>query len=192
MRHGMILMGILALAVVCGAGCGHSTIVFVPQDVINTGGQGDNAQAQLDVDIVCVDNDAVEAIPELKTGALSSRTWFTWRATEQNKIRAAFAADEIYSLRQEAGNKESGHSVYSTRVGDPLVSRRISDRERIAVDIHHPQVFDKHAKILVFGRFHNGTGGLADVQPVMIDPPPSWGKEIVIQVGRQGMSRERD
>lgn len=178
-RASVLLCGFLLASLV---GCGSHTVAFQVDDVINTGGKGPAARDQLDVDIIAVTPEDDEAFPELADGTWYSDDWFAAR-DQGNDPRVRKLAKRIYALR----NGESGPN--DVLKGQALVSGRDTNDTRRTVEIKHPAPMGKRSAIVIYGRFHDGQGGLADVPPVVIQPPPGWNKDILISVGPTGMTR---
>lgn len=179
-----VAAGAAAALAVWAVGCGRYTVRFEVADVINAWGE-DLTRSQLDVDIVCVTSDVAEKLPELADGRLRSDEWFRLRDTNDAKL-APIPASRIYALRRGRS------SEYDTWCGDSLLSAR--DRQdggnTSEVRIRHPQPGNRHAAIVIYGRF-NAQTGLAKTAPVVIQPPPGWldDDEILIKVGRTSLRR---
>ena len=77
-------------------------------------------------------------------------------------------------------------------VGPPLVSGRETNQPQRVVHVRHKQVLSGDSAIVIFGRFHDGQGGLLNAPPVIIKPPPAWNDENVIGVGRAELERLDD
>lgn len=160
------------------AGCGKYTITFQPGDVINDGGKGDSAREMLDVDIICLTKSDAKDFPELAEGTMRSQEWFSARDGDDQRLRKL--DKRIYALR--AG--ESSHK--DKLVGPPLASGREGGRE-VTLRLTHPQAFASESAFVIFGRFHDGEGGMKNTRPVLIRPLPNWDTDILIGVGRDNM-----
>ncbi|MGD8450404.1 MAG: hypothetical protein PVJ57_01180 [Phycisphaerae bacterium] len=174
----------MAALLLGGVGCGHYTITFQVEDVINDGGKGDSAAEQLNVDVVCLTKKDAADFPELADGTWWSRDWFA--ARDQNDQRLRKLDKRIFALR----NGQPG--PHDTLKGPPLVSGRRTDRHEFSISFQHPQSLASESAIVIYGRFHDGKGGILNTQPVLIHPLPAWDKEIVIGVGRTGLERLAD
>jgi len=162
-------------------GCGHYTIVFEVEEVINTDANNpgdDRTRDQLAVDIVCLTKEDVRNHREIANGTMRAKAWFAARDRDNEKI--TIAAERIYALRP------GERSAYDTPVGDSLLSVRESGKSRIEVSIHHPQSLVSAAWIAIYGRFHRGHE-VSNVEPLLIKPP-TWDKEILVKVGRTTMT----
>lgn len=166
-------------------GCGHYTVTFQVEDVINDGACGDSAREQLNVDVICLDKKDAEDFPELVEGTWWSRDWFT--ARDQGDQRLRKLQKRIYALR-------SGQpGPHDTLKGAPLVSGRDTDHPGFSMSFRHPQSLASESAIVIYGRFHDGKkGGMLNTRPVIVRPLPAWDKEIVIGVGRTGLERLAD
>jgi hypothetical protein len=184
-----MMSGTVRLALAAGllwalAGCGNYTIKFQVEDVINTGPKNDdNAREQLDVDVVAVSNADAKDYPELVEGGWRSKDWFAARDKDPSKIRKLLARKHVFALRK---GKPSPDDVL---LGEPLVSARTSRQKEVVVKVHHPDSLAGEAAFVVFGRFHDGEGGILDARPVIIHPLPAWNMDIVLSVGRTSMVR---
>lgn len=173
----------VAVACLLGAlaGCGRYEIAFRVEDVINDGGRGDNAREQLDVDIIALTKADAEDFPELAEGTMWSQEWFTARDRNEQKLRKL--DKRVYALRSGQRGPQD------TLVGPPLVSARDTGVAEIVVRVRHPDVLSKESAFIIFGRFHDGQGGLKNTRPVIVRPlPPTWTKQIIIGVGRTEMT----
>jgi hypothetical protein len=173
------VLGLVALLVGL-SGCSGITITFKIEDVINDGGRGDRFKEMLDVDIVCLSSKDIERFPELAEGTLNSREWFSARDAREQKYRALDG--QIYALRSgEAGS-------YDLLKGPALVSAANTGKREVVVrELKPPRKILGESAIVVFGRFHDGTGRLLGAQPVLIRPLPRSGR-IAIGVGRTQMT----
>ncbi|HUU95536.1 MAG TPA: hypothetical protein VM487_07335 [Phycisphaerae bacterium] len=163
------------------AGCGHYTIVFEVEEVINTDANNpddDRTRDQLAVDIVCLTKEDVQNHREIANGTMRANAWFAARDRDNESI--TIAAERIYALRP------GDPSTQDTRKGDSLLSVRESGKPRIEVSIHHPQSLASAARIAIYGRFHRGNE-VSNVEPLLIKPP-TWDKEILVKVGRTTMT----
>ena len=57
------------------------------------------------------------------------------------------------------------------------------ERDRVVRGTHHPNYMAKESALVIFGRFHDGKGGLNSIEPVVIQPPPRWNTNVIIDVG---------
>jgi hypothetical protein len=164
-------------------GCGKYTVRFQVEDVINDGGKGDAAAEQLDVDIVTVTKADAKDFPELLDGAWRSKDWFAARDKGDPKIRKLESRKHIIALCKGKPDPEI------TRLGDPLLSGRRTNQKEVMLKVPHPESLAGESAFVVFGRFHDGQGGILDARPVVIHPLPAWNMDIVINVGRTSMVR---
>jgi hypothetical protein len=171
----------LPLAVLL-SGCGNYKITFEAADVINAWGD-DVTREMLDVDILCLSKSDAEQHPEIVNGTLRANEWFKARdagdppASDINPKR-------LYALRRgEEGDRRD------TLLGESLLSAR--DREdgkrTTTVRVSHPQFLSGESAIVIYGRFSSQTG-IAKTPPLVIKPPPRWHTNILIKVGRTGMT----
>ncbi len=166
------------------AGCsGKYTITFEPGDVINDGGKDASRREMLDIDIICLTKADAEDFPELAGGHMRSQEWFAARDGDDPQLRKLDT--RIYALRAGTSGPRD------TLVGPPLTSGRDGGRA-YPVILTHPQASAKESAIVIFGRFHDGEGGLANTRPVVISPLSARHRDIFVSVGRAGMElRER-
>ena len=54
--------------------------------------------------------------------------------------------------------------------------------------VHHPRFNSNDAVLLIYGRFHDGKGGLVDNAPMRLSPPPKWNTHVIVDVGRKRLS----
>ena len=172
-----VLSGFLLLVLV---GCGRYEITFQVEDVINDGGRGDAASEMLDVDVVCLTKSDAKDFPELAEGTMWSKEWFAARDQQEQKLRKL--NKRVYALRSGSAGPND------TLMGPPLVSGRFTEQDEVKVRIRHSQSLSSQSAIVIFGRFHDGQGGLKNTRPVLIQPPPAFDKEIIIGVGRAEMT----
>ena len=177
----VLLLALPALALCWG--CGNYTITFEAADVINAWGEDITAE-MLDVDILCLTKEDVKNHPEIVQRSMRADDWFRARMEDSPRI-ADIDAKQIYALRRgAAGDKRD------TLLGLPLLSAK--DREdglrKTTVKVHHPTPLSGEAAIVIYGKFSDQMG-IAKTPPVVIQPPPSWNKEIYIKVGRRDMRR---
>lgn len=173
---------LLSLAMVC-LGCGDYKVTFQVQDAINTGPGGGPLDSELlDVDVVCLRPADTAKHPELVNGAMRSKAWFEAR---ERKPGAAPITDirgkQIYALRGE-GPLYANYTD-DTRAGGPLTPGSAGGKREVTISVKHPQFLSDDAALVIFGRFQDGRGGLAETDPVVIKPPPAWNTTVIIDVG---------
>jgi hypothetical protein len=181
MKRPLLYCAALAGLLLAVTGCANYTMTFQVENVINDGGKGDSARNQLDVDVVCVTRGDAKDLPELVQGGWRSKDWFTARDQADPRLRKM--AKRIYALRSGSPGPND------TLLGPPLLSGCDTQQKEVTIHFHHPDALSGDAAIVIFGRFHNGEGGLLNTPPVIFHPPPSWNMKIVIGVGRTGLAR---
>ena len=162
-------------------GCGNYTITFEVADVINAWGD-DVTREMLDVDILCLSKSDVEKHPEIVNGTMRADEWFKARDDVDHKI-GDISPKRIYALRRGgAGDKRD------TLLTEALLSAkdRQDGRRTTTVKVQHPQFLNGESAIVIYGRFSSQTG-VAKAPPLVIQPPGSK-NEIIIKVGKAGMS----
>lgn len=181
--RGSALFGLNVL-MLAAVGCGNYTAKFQVQQVINAP-DDERSRKQLDIDVVCIDKKLAEKHPRIANGSMRSDEWFKLRA-ERGTMIAEIPGSAIYSLRG-TGAAYANYTADTVK-GPPLTSP--ADGGKTEVDL--PFSFSRHgesgAVILVFGRFHDGKGGLLPTDPVRIAPPPSWNTKLLIDVGRRSLA----
>jgi len=180
-RNRVVWLG-LSLVVLLLTGCGHYTVTFEVADVINAPGS-DLTREMLDVDIICMTKKDAEHHPEIINGTLRADTWFKARDTDDPKI-GDIPAKEIFALRRGApGDKRD------TLVGEPLLSAidRKDGQRTTTVKITHPGFLHSEAALVIYGRFADAEGKVANTPPLVIQPPPGWHTDLLVKVGRTDM-----
>lgn len=173
----------LLVATLYATGCGNYTITFETARVINTYNDDDTSREVLPVDIVVLTKEEAERFPELLNGRILANEWFRARRDNAPPV-TGISPDHIYALRPgEAGD------MRDVLRGGPLISvmDRDDGKDTTSIKISHPQPGEKDAAIVIFGRF-SAVDGIAPVEPVIIQPPPTWHDQIFITVDRKGMS----
>ncbi len=96
----------------------------------------------------------------------------------------------LRGLKSAEPNTVSIYDDYSpdTRVDSPLRSVRDGGAKELSYEIHHPKFNSSEAVLLIYGRFHDGKGGLADNAPIRISPPSKWNTDVIVDVGRKQLS----
>lgn len=183
MNRTLVAAACLGLLTLGTTGCnGNYTISFHAADIINAPGN-DLTREELEVDVVVLTPKEADRYPQLLDGTVRSAAWFT--ARDQNSAEfAAIPADQIHALRR--GNPNNSRDRL---VGPPLLSLvDRSDQRPVEVEVDHPNPGNDNAAIVIFGRFRD-MNAMAKTPPVIIQPPPGWGKdkELEIAVDRQGM-----
>lgn len=163
-------------------GCGNYTVTFRVATALNTGGLGESNAEMLDVDIVCLTPADAERYPGIANGSTRSRAWFLARQKSGTENISSLKK-RLYALRGDAGELYGKYS--DTRKGDAL---RPGEGSR-TVEIKHPKALSKNSVLLIYGRFQDGKGGLMDADPIVIQPPPKWKTDVVIEVGATGLVR---
>lgn len=158
------------------AGCGNYTVTLRVGTELNTAGQGESNSEMLDVDIVCLTPADAKRYPGIANGSTRSRAWFQARQ-KQSGENISSLKNRIHALRGEAG--ELYGNFRDTRIGDAL---RPGEGSR-TIKIHHPKALSKESVLLIYGRFQDGKGELLDAEPIVIQPPPKWNTDVVIDVG---------
>lgn len=164
------------------SGCGRYTVTFEVADVINAPGT-DLTREMLDVDIVCMTKKDAENHPEIVNGTMRADAWFKARDSDDPKI-GDISAKRIYSLRRGApGDKRD------TLVGESLLSAidRQDGLRTTTVKVSHPGFLRGDAALVIYGRFGDLEGRVANTAPLVIQPPPAWNTDLLIKVGRTGM-----
>lgn len=163
------------------AGCGNYKIAFEVADIINTWG-GDMTREELAVDILCLSNDDVKNHPEIVNGTMRADEWFKAIKEVDHRI-GDISPKRIYALRRGAAGDRR-----DTLVGPSLLSfvDRNDGRRTTEVKVHHPNYLGGEAAIVIYGRFSSPTG-VAKAPPLVIQPPGAK-DEILIKVGKKGMS----
>ncbi|MFH1745840.1 MAG: hypothetical protein ABIG44_02230 [Planctomycetota bacterium] len=173
--HGPLVGCLLLVLTVCSGCSSIYKITFQPGEAINTGGLGTHRSEMLDVNLICLSKSDAKDFPALVNGTMRSDEWFTARESDDPRLRSL--DDCIYALCKG----DSG-----TRVKPPLLDKA-SGGHNVTVEVEHPDPGPKEAAIVIFGRFHDGKGGLMKTQPVVLCPLPSARKEIFINVGPTSM-----
>lgn len=174
----------LSVLLVASAGCGGYTAKFQIQQIVNAP-DDERSRKQLDIDIVCLDKKLAEKHPRIANGSMRSDEWFKLRA-ERGTMIAEFPGGAIYSLRG-TGTAYANYTA-DTHKGPPLTSPADGGRNEVDVPFTFSRYGESGAVILVFGRFHDGKGGLLPTDPVRIAPPPSWNTKLLIDVGRRSLA----
>jgi hypothetical protein len=164
------------------SGCGNYTITFDVADVINAPGT-DLSREMLDVDMICMTKKDAENHPEIVNGTMRANAWFKARDEDDPKI-GDIGAKRIYALRRgSSGDKRD------TLVGEPLLSfiDRNDGMRTTTVKVNHPEFLRSESALVIYGRFGNLDGKVANTAPLVIQPPPKWHTDLLIKVGRTGM-----
>lgn len=173
-----------AFAALLAAGCGNYTVKFEVQKIINAPGD-DHSRQLLDIDVVCLARAEADANPKLADGSVRSDEWFRSRARGEAPA-SKLSQSRVYALRAEGGAYASYTS--DTVKGTPLASPADGGKTETAISINLAEFLESGATILVYGRFHDGKGGLLATAPVRIAPPPRWNTTLVIDVDRQALA----
>lgn len=176
----------LAAAALLLTGCGQYKLVFEVQDVINA--PGDESRRQmLDVDVVTLTKEDSKAHPDVANGTMRSDEWFRARARATgSKSIGDLGKNQVSAMRGEGS--EYANYTPDKRLGNPLSSVVEGGRREVPIEVHHGGFLAKESAIIVYGRFHDGKGGLLATDPVVISPPPPWNTTIHIDVGRTAMT----
>ena len=171
-------------------GCGNYTVIFKVQDVINTGGRGDTYAKLLDIDIVCLAPSDAEDNPRLARGSIGSAAWFLSREQGAGGENITLEACRIFALRGSKSTQPNEVSIYDDYSDDTPLDRPlrgVSDGGAAELDykIHHPHFNSDKSVLLIYGRFHDGQGGLKDNAPIRISPPKKWNTDVIVKVGRE-------
>ncbi|MCH7873159.1 MAG: hypothetical protein IID33_15800 [Planctomycetes bacterium] len=177
---------------ICTLGCGNYTVTFRIQEVINTGDRGDSYAKLLDIDIICLTPSDAKDNPSLARGAIGARAWFLSRENKGGE-KITLDADRIYALRGLKSDVAGTVSVYDNytadkRIDAPLRSVRDGGEAELNYKVHHPRFNSNDAVLLIYGRFHDGKGGLVDNAPMRLSPPPKWKTHVIVDVGRKRLS----
>jgi hypothetical protein len=163
------------------AGCGNYKITFEVADIINTW-NGDNTREELCVDILCLSKDDAKNHPEIVNGTMRADEWFKALDEVDHRI-GDISPKRIYALRRGgAGDRRD------TLLDTSLLSfvDRDDGLRTTTVKVHHPKHLSGEAAIVIYGRFVSPTG-VAKAPPLVIQPPGAK-DEILIKVGKKGMS----
>ena len=175
-----VLWAVLPLAVLL-AGCGNYTITFEVADVINAWGE-DITREDLDVDILCLSKGDVENHPEIVNGTMWADEWFKARDEVDHRI-GDISPKRIYALRRGSAGDSRDTLLDPSLLS--FVDRR-DGRRTTTVKVKHPGFLSSEAAIVIYGRFSSPTG-VAQAPPLVIQPPGTK-NEIIIKVGKKGMS----
>ena len=180
------LVGLWIVGGALTTGCGGKyTINFEVADVINAPGN-DLSREELDVDILCLTKKEAAEFKAVVNKTMRSDEWFQKRDTEDSSLSLIDEA-HLYALRR--GNNSERRDVL---LGPSLISfnDRRDGQRTLTYNIEHSEPGDADAAIVIYGRFR-GQSGIARNEPIVIQPPPSFGKDkaITIRVGRTDMER---
>jgi hypothetical protein len=142
----------------------------------------------LDVDIVALAPADTERHLDIVNGSVSAAAWFRARHRDPGGVNISnINGKQIFALR----GTDDYYSNYGPddRQGGPLVPVAAGGEREITIEVKHPQFLNDKAALVIFGRFQDRSGGLAEAQPLIIQPPPAWNTTIVIDVGPTGMTR---
>jgi hypothetical protein len=168
-------------------GCGPYTIEFRVQDVINAPGD-ELSRQMLDVDIVCLSPSEAERHPDIASGQMRSDVWFKARRGDGVSI-SDIPADQVYSFRGLREHDQMYVNYTSdTRKRGPLVPVLDGGERVVTVDVEHPTPGKKDSVLLIFGRFHDGRGGLLPTDAVRISPSPKAESKITVDVGKRNLT----
>lgn len=178
----------VVLASAALAGCGDYKVTFRVQDAINTGGEGPANAEMLDVDVVALAPDDAERHSDIVNGSVTSAAWFRARHRDPGGANIAnISGKQVFALR--GTDDYYNNYMPDTRRGGPLVPVAAGGERERTIDVKHPQFLDKKAALVIYGRFQDAKGGLAETAPLIIQPPPAWNTTIVIDVGPTNMTR---
>ena len=162
-------------------GCGNYTVTFQVSGPINTGGRGDNNEEMLVIDIVCLTPADAERYPNIANGSMRSKAWFSARQKLPGAENiSSLKPDRIMSLRREGDQ----YTRDKLAPGGPILPTSVGGASTRTIEVHHSKALSKKSVLLIYGRFQDDKGGMADTDPIRIQPPPSWNTDIVIEVGR--------
>lgn len=162
-------------------GCGNYTVTFQVNGPINTGGRGDNNEEMLVIDIVCLTPADAERYPNIANGSMRSKAWFSARQKLPGAENiSSLKSDRIMSLRREGDQ----YTRDKLAPGGPILPTSVGGASTRTIGFHHSKSMSKQSVILIYGRFQDDKGGMANTDPILIQPPPSWNTDIVIEVGR--------
>ncbi|RMF85803.1 MAG: hypothetical protein D6744_00785 [Planctomycetota bacterium] len=176
-------------AVAATTGCGGKyTINFEVADVINAPGN-DLSREELDVDILCLTKKEAAEFKSAVNKTMRSDEWFQKRDTEDSSL-SLIDASHIYALRR--GTDSERRDIL---LGPPLLSfiDRRDGKRTLSYTIEHEEPGEPEAAIVIYGRFR-GTDGIARTEPVVVQPPPGFGKSksITVRIGRTNMELAGD
>ena len=162
-------------------GCGNYTVTFQVNGPINTGGRGDNNEEMLVIDVVCLTPADAERYPNIANGSMRSKAWFSARQKLPGAENiSSLKSDRIMSLRREGDQ----YARDKLAPGGPILPTLVGGASTRTIGFHHPKSLSKQSVLLIYGRFQDDKGGMADTDPILIQPLPAWNTDIVIEVGR--------